>query len=43
MFAGENLRMTQKNFTRWFNQKKAWSGVLKMDLRATAKPKIILC
>ena len=37
MFAGKNLRMTQKIYTRWFHQKN-----LKIDAYAAAKCKIIL-
>ena len=34
MFAGKNLRMTQKNFTRWFNKKKRPDAVCYEQMRA---------
>ena len=42
IFAVKNLRLIQKSSTRWFNQKKAWRGMLKIDACKTAKHKIIL-
>ena len=42
MFTSKHLQMTQKSITCWFNQKKAWHGILKIDACAAAKRKIIL-
>ena len=38
----EKCQKHKKSFTPWFNQKKAWRGVLKIDARGAAKHKIIL-
>ena len=32
----------EKRFTRWFNQQKAWRGILKIGAATAAKYKIIL-
>ena len=37
-----NTNNTKKSFARWFNQKKAWRGVLKIDACAAAKHRVIL-
>ena len=42
MFAGKNLRMARKSFTRWFNDLKFWRGVLKIDACMATKHKITL-
>ena len=42
MFAGKNIQMTQKSFTRSFNQNKAQCGILQIDMYMAAKHKIIL-
>ena len=42
IFPGKNLQTTQKSFMGWFDQKKIWRGVLKIDTCPAAKHKLIL-